>query len=287
VTGNVVRSKEHADFLHSNGDAIQLYWLSGYIFFGSSEALFDRIRSDIAKLASNRIRYVIVDFDMVSGFDSSGVLSLKKLRNLCRANGATLLYCALSSKSRSMLERGDFFVGKNPCLAFDDFQAAMAWCEDDLLASSNIVIDTSYDGFERWLQERLGPDFAASELIAYLERKEFERPQVIYREGDTSETVDLVASGVLNIHITTRDGGSKRLRRLAAHTVVGEMGFFRYSVRSATVSSDGPAVLFTLTRTALRRLRQERPDLGAAFDEYIIRIISDRLDATNRELAVF
>ena len=286
VMSNVVRSKEQADYLHANGDAIQMYWLSGYIFFGSSEGLFDQIRSDIGRRPPSGVQYVIVDFGMVSGFDSSGMLSLKKLRNLCRANGATLLYGALATKNLRMLERGDFFTGKNPCLAFDDYQAALAWCEDQLLAKSNIVIDTSSDGFDRWLQQRLGTQFAASELITYLERKEFETPQIIYREGDASETVDLVASGAVNIDIMMRDGGSKRIRRLSAHTVVGEMGFFRHSVRSATVSSDGPAVLFTLTRTALNRLRQERPALGAALDEYIIRVIADRLDATNREIAV-
>lgn len=286
IPSNVIRSKEQADYLRANGDAVQLYWLSGYIFFGSSEGLFDQIRNDIGTLASRRVQYVIVDFGMVSGFDSSGLLSLGKLRNLCRANGGTLLYCALSPKSHSMLERAGFFTGKNPCRAFNDFQTALAWCEDQILASSNIVIDTSYDGFERWLQQRLGPHFAASDLITYLERKEFERPQVIYREGEASDTVDLVASGTVNIDIATPDGGLKRIRRLSAHTVVGEMGFFRHSVRSATVSSDGPTTLFTLTRTALDRLRQERPALGTALDEYIIRVIADRLDATNREVAV-
>ena len=286
VSSNVIRSKEQGDYLRTNGDAIQLYWLSGYIFFGSSEGLFDRIRCDIGKLPSRRVQYVIVDFGLVSGLDSSAMLSLGKLHNFCHANGATVLYCALSAKSHSMLERGDFFSGKTPCRAFADFQSALAWCEDQILATSNIVVDTSYDGFERWLQQRLGRDFAAVDLITYLERKDFDRPQIIYREGDPSNTVDLVASGTLNIDIATSDGGSRRVRRLSAHTVVGEMGFFRQSVRSATVSSDGMATLFTLTRTALARLRQERPALAGALDEYIIRVIADRLDATNRELAV-
>jgi hypothetical protein len=33
-------------------------------------------------------------------------------------------------------------------------------------------------------------------------------------------------------------------------------------------------------------MRQERPALAAALDEYIIPVIADRLDATNREVAV-
>ena len=50
----------------ATGDAIQLYWLSGYIFFGSSEGVFERIRSDIAALPARRIAYVILDFRMVT-----------------------------------------------------------------------------------------------------------------------------------------------------------------------------------------------------------------------------
>ena len=286
VTSNVIRSKEQADYLRANGEVVQLYWLSGYIFFGSSEGLFDRIRNDIKNLSPRPVQHVIVDFGLVSGFDSSAILSLSKLRNFCHVNGATLLFCALSAEGHGMLERGDLFSGNSGCPVFADFQTALAWCEDQILETSNIIVDTSYEGFERWLQQRLGPAFAAADLIAYLERKDFDRAQTIYREGDASDTVDLVAFGTLNINITTGDGQSRRIRRLSAHTVVGEMGFFRQSVRSATVSSDGKATLFTFTRAALARLRQERPALAGALDEYIIRVIADRLDATNREVAV-
>jgi hypothetical protein len=64
------------------------------------------------------------------------------------------------------------------------------------------------------------------------------------------------------------------------------MGFFRNSLRSATISSEGAATLFSLTRASLDRLRLEQPALGSALDEYIIRVIADRLDASNLELAV-
>ena len=287
VTSNFVRSKEQvSDYLLKNGAIIQLYWLSGYIFFGSSEGLFDRIRSDIEAVPSLRVQYVIVDFGLVTGFDSSALLSLGKLRNYCRPAGGTLIFSGLSPDSHLPLQRADFFNGKTPCRSFADFQTALAWCEDQLLAFSDVVIDTSDHGFERWLQQRLGSDVLSAKLISYLERKDFVSSQAIYREGDASDTVDLVASGTVNIDIATKDGRSRRIRRLSAHTVVGEMGFFRNSVRSATVSSDGAVTLFSLTRASLERLRSEEPALGSALDEYIIRVIADRLDATNREVAV-
>jgi len=81
------------------------------------------------------------------------------------------------------------------------------------------------------------------------------------------------------------EGSSRRVRRIMTQTVVGEMGFFRRLSRSATVSSDGPAILFTLTRANFERMRRERPDLANAFDEFIMRVLADRLDFANRELA--
>jgi sulfate permease, SulP family len=66
---------------------------------------------------------------------------------------------------------------------------------------------------------------------------------------------------------------------------LGEMGFFRHSVRSATVSSDGPAIVFTLTRANFERMRRERPDLASAFDDFIMRVLADRIDFANRAVA--
>jgi CRP-like cAMP-binding protein len=50
------------------------------------------------------------------------------------------------------------------------------------------------------------------------------------------------------------------------------------------VSSDGPATLFTLTRANFERMRRERPDLASAFDDFILRILADRIDFANHAL---
>ena len=70
-----------------------------------------------------------------------------------------------------------------------------------------------------------------------------------------------------------------------AHTVIGEMGFFREAVRSASVASDGSAILFTLTRANFDRMRSERPDLANALATFIVRVMADRIEDANREIA--
>ena len=106
-----------------------------------------------------------------------------------------------------------------------------------------------------------------------------------FREGEPADTIDLVAAGNLAVDLTNDNGESTRLRHMATHTVVGEMGFVRHSVRSATVSSDGPATLFTLSRANFERMRRERPDLAIAFDDVIIRVLADRIDSANLTVA--
>lgn len=281
----VQRSPEVSGYLRDAGDAIQLYWLSGYIFFGSSEGVFERIRSDIEAIAPRRVAYVILDFGMVSGTDSSAVVSLAKLRNFCDKREATLVFCSLSPANRALLQGGGFFGGRSRHQAFADLNLALAWCEERLVAEANLESETGLASFEPWLQHQLGAGVKAADLVAYLERKDVDGSQILYREGDPADTIDLVAAGNLAIDIEKGGGESLRVRRIMTHTVLGEMGFFRRSVRAATVSSDGPAIVFTLTRANFERMRSERPDLASAFDDFIIKALADRIDFANRAIA--
>ena len=282
--GYVDRTAEAAAYLRDNGDAIQIYWLSGYIFFGSSEGLFERIRGDIEALPHRRVAYVILDFSMASGADSSAVVSLAKLRNFCDQQGAALVYCSLSAANHKGPMLGGVFGAGSTHQAFADLNLALAWCEDRLLAGASLSENAGLGGFEAWLQHQLGASVRAADLVAYLERKDTDGSQVLYREGEPADTIDLVAAGNVAIEITNSEGESLRVRRIMTHTVVGEMGFFRHSARAATVSSDGPAILFTLSRANFECMRRERPDLASAFDDFILRVLADRIDFANHAL---
>jgi SulP family sulfate permease len=280
----VDRAPDASECLRNAGESVQIYWLSGYIFFGSSEGVFERIRDDVEKLRPQRVAYVILDFGMVSGADSSAVVSLTKLRNFSNQHGITLVYCALSPADHQSLKRVGFFGNKSPHQTFADFNTALAWCEEQLLAKANLTAKTGLAGFEPWLQQQLGNAVKAADLMAYLERKDTGNSQVLYRQGEPADSLDLVAAGDVVVDVLGSDGGALRVRRIAKQTVVGEMGFFRRSVRSATVSSDGPAVLFTLRRGSFERMRRERPDLASAFDDFIKCVLADRIDVANREI---
>jgi SulP family sulfate permease len=281
-TSHVSRSAAASQHLASAGDAIQIYWLSGYIFFGSSEGVFERVRRDIEALPPRRVAYVILDFGAVSGKDSSATMSLAKLRNFCVKHGATLLYSALSPQIHHALERDGFFDGRNRQHAFAELNLALEWCENELLAQARMEATSGLATFEAWLQRELGAQVSVSDFMAYLERREVGAPQVLYREGDPADNIDLVAAGTLLVEISKGNGQALRVRTITTHTVVGEMGFVRRAARSATVSSDGPAIFFTLTRDSFERMRRERPDLASAFDDFLLRVLAERITLSER-----
>jgi len=284
-TSNVERSAVLADYLQANGVAIQIYWLSGYVFFGSSESVFERIRRDIRECGPGCVKYVILDFGHVSGTDASAVVSFTKLRNFCNQQGITIIYCSLSVAIRAVVEGGGLIGGKGKHHLFTDLSHSVAWCENELLTQAGLDANSDDMGFEPWLQHELGSATNVAQILTYFDRKIVEKSQVLYRQGELANTIDLIAAGNLAIDIVKADGSSLRVRRIMTYNVIGEMGFFRQSVRAATVSSDGPVMLFTLTRESLDRMKLERPDLAVVFCEFILRVLADRVEFADHTIA--
>jgi SulP family sulfate permease len=279
--GNVSRSAAASRYLGEVGESIQLYWLTGYVFFGSSEGVFERVRDDLRARPPRQVGHVVLDLGMVSGADASASISLAKLRNHCRQLGVVLLFSSIPRDIAGELEREGLFGGKDQPPPFADVNEALAWCEERTLAQTGLL-DADAGDFEDWLEQQLGSGVRAADFMAYLDRREIEGSQVLYREGEPSDDIDLVAAGRLVVEIGAGTGHALRVRSITTHTVVGEMGFVRRAARSATVSSEGDATVFVLTRAHFERMRRERPDLAIAFFEFLMRTVADRIGLSER-----
>jgi len=287
--GNVSRTAAATRYLTEHGESIQLYWLAGHVFFGSSEGLFERVQRDLAARPARSVSHVVLDFGLVTGVDASATLSLTKLRNHCDKQGVALLFSAMPDDVKRALTRDGFLDARpHDPAPFADANTALAWCEERMIERGGPALAAGEDGagFESWLQAQLGPGVQAADFIAYLERHEVEGAQVLYRQGEPSDEIDLVAAGRLVVDVTDASTGhTVRARSITTRSVVGEMGFFRRVPRSATVSSEGPATRFTLTRAAYERMHRERPDLAIAFDDFLLRTLADRMNMSERMVA--
>ena len=63
------------------------------------------------------------------------------------------------------------------------------------------------------------------------------------------------------------------------------MGFYRQAPRAASVIAEESTVVYWLSKQSFDRMEKEHPEAAAAFHELIIRLLSDRLEFANSEIA--
>ena len=283
-SSNVERSPEQARLLHEEGKRVHVFWLSGFIFFGSSNGLFERIKRYIEEQQDKPVGFVVLDFSQVQGLDTSAVLSLVKLRNYCEEHDVTLAFCGLDDIMRVGFEGAGFFGSAKPHQAFGSRNEAIEWCEDMILMHHEVG-DASTHSFESWLQIELGGELDFARIAPYMEREELNKDEFLFRQGEPADSVVFQASGGVAITIIDEHGRPIRLRRMLGHTVVGEMGFYRGVPRTANVIAEGPTVVYRLRQAAFDKMQAEDPAAAAALHKMIIRLLSDRLEFANREIS--
>jgi sulfate permease, SulP family len=283
-SSNVERSPEQTRLLREEGKRVHVFWLSGFIFFGSSNGLFERIKRVIEGQLEKPVGYVVLDFGQVPGLDTSAVLSLVKLRNYCEEHDVTLGFSGLTEAMQLSFEKAGFFGSTRPHQVFKSRNEAVEWCEDMLLMHHEVGEASTYS-FETWLQAEFGGQVDFDRIVSYMERSELEVGEFLFRQGEPADSIVLQASGCVAIAITDEHGRQIRLRRMIGHTIVGEMGFYRGVPRTAHVIAEGPTVVYRLTREAFDRMQAEDPTAAGAFHKLIIRLLSDRLEFANREIS--
>lgn len=283
---NVDRAPDSNRHLLEHGDRIHMFWLAGFIFFGSSNGVLEQICQALTPGRTGKMRYAVLDVTDVSGFDTSAMLSLVKLRNYCREAGVVLVFAGPSQRMQEALRHVGVLSAAEPHRSFASRNEAVAWCEERVLTSAvGGTSDAAETDLMSWLADELKSRELAQRMMPYFHRQDLSAGSILYVQDSPSDTIDLVVAGSVAVVVHSDIGLPLLIRRMDRKTVVGEMGFFRGNPRRATVSVDGNSLVYTLTRDAYDRLSAEDPPLAAAFLEFIVRALADRLEFANRGIA--
>lgn len=285
----VVRDADSSRMLAEDGQRIHVVWLAGYLFFGSSNGLYEALRDRLSRAeGSGRRRWLILDTSAVSGIDAAAILSLQKLENWARDAHVELVIASPPPALEDELVAAGLLGGTRSPRHFSSRNAALEWAEDQLIADLDRTAQPAAQGgaLEAWLGEELGPADAVRLVERYLERRDLGPGDTICVLGEPANTIELIASGSVAVRVPGHGSDVLTVRRMTGGTVVGEMGFFRGLPRAASVVADEPAVVYVMSRDAYERLRAEEPALCARFLEFVVRTLSERVEAANREIAV-
>lgn len=285
LTSPVDRDEATMQWLRHEGRRIHVFWLSGFIFFGSANRVYEQVLAAVGRRDRDERRWVILDVAAVSGLDAAAILSFVKLCGWAHENGVTLTLAGASRELVTEFERAGISSSTQwQFRAFADRGAALEWCEEELLRHAASTPRASPDdAIVRWLDGVLAPGAGARFVEQHLVRRSLAPGEVVCRQGEPSHSIEFVASGSVAVSVSDASGRSVRVRRMLGRTIIGEMGFLRAAPRAATVTADGPAVVYVLDRGSYERLAERDPTLARALLEFIARTLADRLELANRE----
>jgi len=111
--------------------------------------------------------------------------------------------------------------------------------------------------------------------------RQFEAGEVVFREGDDSDTCYVVRSGHARAVRSNVDGRTITLASFGPGDIFGELAMFDDEKRSATVEAVDEAEAIALLGSDMRRLMRVHPDIAAK----LVTAIARRLRAANERLA--
>jgi CRP/FNR family transcriptional regulator, cyclic AMP receptor protein len=111
--------------------------------------------------------------------------------------------------------------------------------------------------------------------------RRFEPGQVVFREGDASDTCYIVREGHARAIHEHRDGRTITLATFGPGDIFGELAMFEDELRSATVEAIEPTSVVAVLGPDMRRLMTEHPEISTR----LVVALGRRLRETNARLS--
>jgi len=269
---NVDRPATERAELRGLSERVQILRVSGFVFFGSTNRLLERIRRRMEETTPPR--FLVIDLRRVTGVDSSAVVSFVKVMRLAEAAGSEIVFTGASDPVRAQLARGGV-VQSAGLLAFEpDLDRGLQRCEDALLSAPGLAEAT------REHPAGGGPGGLPPGLAGHLERVSLPEGTVLLHQDDPPGDIYVLESGRLGVETTTAEGSRIRLRTLRPGVVVGEVTLYTGIARTADVVAEVPSVVLRIGRESIERLEAEEPELATALHRWLATTLAERLSDT-------
>jgi sulfate permease, SulP family len=290
LTGSSYRSKvdrepRHLDVLRAEGDRIHILRLQGIVFFGTANILLERIRRRMQDPDAVPVRFLVIDFQRVTGLDSSAVLAFLKIHQLTEPRNTAVVLSGLTAPVRRQLDRGGF-SGLEDVQVMSDLDHAAQWCEDRVLEEAGVPAAMPAEPLATLLRDGLGVTIDPARLMPYLEPIDVSGGEEVIRQGEPADDLFFLESGSLTAVLTRPGGEPVRLRTMAPGVAVGEVGMYLRSHRTASVVSEAPSRLHRLSRRSLDEMQVRDPELAAELHRAFARLLAQRLTDTMETMDV-
>lgn len=280
---HVQRLLDQEHLLQEKGDQIYILELQGLIFFGTAHKLLNQIRKRLGDPNLELVRFVLLDFRLVNGLDTSAVLSFVKLNQMARQQQFHVLFTHLSSQDAEQLQQGGCLETQNLYQVFPDLDRGLEWCENQILATTKLSPHHFIPLVDQ-LKSLISDSKEIVNLMNYIEPLQLGEGDFLFRQGEPSDNLYFLESGQVSVILELSNGKTKRLRTYSSGTILGEIGLYGNAPRSASVVADEPSCLYYLSTKALAKIENEEPQLATIFHKFIVNLLAERLKRREGEL---
>jgi SulP family sulfate permease len=274
---NVFRSDAQQELLRKEGDSIAIFVLHGFIFFGTANSLLDQVRRRLGDETRAKLAYMVLDFRLVSGLDSSATLSFVKLEQLATKVALNLVFTQLHPLIEAQLRQGGVGSGKGAGFrSYTDLDHGVEWCENQILESHQMLAAPTLP-LAAQLLSLLKETGKVATLMSYLRPIELQAGQYLFRRGDAADGFYFLEAGRVSVVVELPNGAILRHRTYMGGTILGEMGFYSQTPRSASVIAEQASRLHFLSSEAFEKLTANDPLLAACFNQGVVNLVAERL----------
>ena len=275
------RSRGDQDVLLAHGGKIQGLNLQSYLFFGSANRLYQHVKALLQRCPE--CRYLIFDFKLVTGIDSSAAYSFAQIKRSAHDLGVKLVLVHLSAAAEKVLRSSEFI--SNEVSIVPELDHALEWCENEII-TQNQGLEQEEASLRDWFTQILGTEHDTEELVRRCQRIEVEAGEIIVRAGDAADSMHFILDGRVGVMVPADEGRTTRVRSLGRYTTIGEMGLVSQAPRSATIQAEVASVLYVLNTLQFEAIKADDPELSHKLLTYFVSVMAERLTFANRTIAV-
>lgn len=281
----IPRSHNQRQVLAEQSDSLYVLQLQGFIFFGTANRLFNKIKERLETTNSIPLAFVILDFKRIDTLDSTGILSFRKLKNLTNLSNTNLIFTSISPEIKQQLIAGGLCPIDSLTHYFPTLNSGVEWCEEQIL---NNFPQNSSEGLTLAQQfAELHPEHTnIAPLMSCLEHLDIEPGATLLHEGDSAEGFYFIESG----RVTTRTGHKEcnsSTETLKDGTTIGDICFYLGRDHFADVVATEQCTVYGISKKRLQQIETESPEVAIMLHKIMARMLAERVTHLLETVSVF
>ena len=273
----VERPHDQVETLSRIGKRAHFIELTGYLFFGSANALRDKV---VVLLNSEEVSldWLIIDLKHVTGMDVSTIQMLLRLQKDCVQRDVRLVLSGVNNSSPVTLQA---LLDNPETVQFISLDEALEYVEDSLLADYRDTSSGQHDSTVGQIKTLL----AMQELERHATRLTLQPGETLIASKTKSTEIYFLVSGQLLVSVALLGNASKTVAKIRPGAIVGEMNYYTQGRRSADVIAETVVEVLCIDVPSLEAYPDEAVEFAATFHKAMAGHLSARLKRTTTLLS--